>query len=184
MIRDESQNATDDVPLVAVAALARNGAIGRAGGLPFTMPGDLARFRALTMGTPMIMGRRTWDSIGRPLPGRESLVVTRDPSLDLPQGVWRSASPEDALRLAQTRAAAMGAASVSLIGGAALFGALLDRVDRLALTFVDLAPDGDTFFPPIDPAAWQEVSRIVPQRHSGDEAACTFVDYVRISVAA
>ena len=167
------------VPLVVVAALGLDGTIGKAGGLPWTMPGDLARFRALTMGTPMIMGRRTWASIGRPLPGRESLVVSRDPGLALPAGVWRADSPKQALVLAKARAAVMGAGSISLIGGAALFGALLGEADRLALTIVDLAPDGDTFFPTIDPATWREAARVVPERHPRDEATCTFVDYVR-----
>ena len=168
------------VPVVAVAALGRNGVIGEAGGLPWTMPGDLARFRALTMGTPMIMGRRTWESIGRPLPGRESLVVSRDPSLALPQGVLRAASPRQALALARQRARAMGATAISLVGGATLFEALLGETDRLALTIVDLAPDGDTSFPAIDPALWRETSRRVPSRHEDDEAGCVFVDYARV----
>ena len=177
-------NETNEVPLVVVAALGRNGVIGRAGGLPWTMPGDLARFRALTMGTPMIMGRRTWESIGRPLPGRESLVVTRDPALVLPAGVRRADSPALALALAQERARVMDAASISLIGGAALFEALLGATERLALTIVDLTPDGDTVFPEIDPAQWREVSRIVPERHPGDEVGCTFVDYDRVRLTA
>jgi dihydrofolate reductase len=166
-------------PLVIVAAVGLDGTIGHAGGLPWTMPGDLARFRTLTMGTPMIMGRRTWDSIGRSLPGRESVVVSRDADLTLPESVWRAAAPAEALDLARTRAYAMGATAVSLIGGATLFDALLGETDRLALTIVDLAPDGDTFFPKIDPATWREVSRVVPERHPGDAATCTFVDYVR-----
>lgn len=168
-----------DVPVVIVAALGRDRTIGRAGGLPWTMPGDLARFRGLTMGTPMIMGRRTWESIARPLPGRESVVVSRDAGLALPDGVRRADSPAQALALGQERARAMGAASISLIGGATLFDVLLGETDRLALTLVDLAPDGDTFFPEIDPEAWREVARVVPERHPGDEASCTFVDYVR-----
>ena len=171
---------TPDVPLIAVAAVGRDGTIGKDGSLPWTMPGDLARFRALTMGTPMIMGRRTWDLIGRPLPGRESVVVSRDTGLTLPEGVWHADSPADALDLAQERARAMGAPAISLIGGAALFAALLGETDRLALTIVDLAPDGDTFFPAIDPAIWREVAHVVPDRHPGDQATCSFVDYVRV----
>lgn len=167
------------VPLVVVAALGRNGVIGHAGALPWHMPGDLARFRDLTMGTPMIMGRRTWESIGRALPGRESIVVTRDASLALPAGVMCVANPEAALAAAEARAQAMDAASISLIGGATLFAALMPRADRLALTYVDLEPIGDTLFPAIDPAVWREVSRVVPPRHPQDEAACTFVDLER-----
>lgn len=168
-----------DIPLAVVAAAARNGAIGAGGGLPWTMPGDLARFRDLTMGKPMIMGRRTFDSIGKALPGRESIVVTRDDGLALPPGVYRAASPQAALTLSYERARAMGAAEISLIGGAALFSAMMGETDRLYMTFVDLAPDADTFFPPIDPAIWRETLRHVPPRHPRDEAACVFVDYVR-----
>ena len=165
-------------PLVIVAAAGRNGAIGRDGALPWTMPGDLARFRALTAGCPMIMGRRTWESIGRNLPGRESIVVSRR-ALDLPEGAHAAPDPDAALVLAAGRAAAMAAPAVALIGGAALFAALMPRADRLAMTFVDLRPEADTFLPPIDPYLWRESARIVPARHPRDEAACVFVDYAR-----
>ena len=165
-------------PHVIVAAVGRNGAIGRSNALPWTMPGDLARFRALTMGCPMIMGRRTWESIGRNLPGRESIVVSRG-TLDLPESVHPAADPESALSMAEERAEAMEAPAIALIGGAALFEALMPRADRLAMTFVDLRPEADTFFPPIDPYAWREAGRSVPPRHARDEAACTFVDYIR-----
>ncbi len=165
-------------PLVIVAAVGRNGAIGRDNALPWTMPGDLARFRALTMGCPMIMGRRTWDSIGRNLPGRESVVVSRG-SPDLPEGASSATDPQSALAVAAARAEAMGAPAIALIGGAVLFEALMPRADRLALTFVDLRPEADTFFPPIDPYTWREAGRRAPPRHGRDEAACTFVDYVR-----
>ena len=171
------------LPLVIVVAVGRNGAIGRAGALPWTMPGDLARFRALTMGTPMIMGRRTFESIGRALPGRESIVVSRDPTSPVPRGVFRAPDPERALALAEEHAPAMGAHAISLIGGASLFAALMPRVTRLHVTIIDLAPEADTFFPPIDPAVWREVSRTIPPRHPGDEAGCVFVDYVRASPA-
>ena len=171
---------TASMPLAIVAAVGRNGAIGQGNMLPWTMPGDLAHFRALTIGTPMIMGRRTWDSIGRPLPGRESIVVSRCPDLDLPESVWPAADPAAALALARQRAAAMAASAITLIGGATLFEALMDDADRLHLTFVDLAPKADTFFPTIDPAIWRETSRIVPQRHPRDEATCVFVDYARV----
>ena len=171
--------AREHVPLVVVAALGRNGVIGHEGGLPWRMPVDLARFRELTTGTPMIMGRRTWESIGKPLPGRESIVVSRDAALALPAGVLRAESPEAAMDVAEARARAMDAASISLIGGAALFAALMSQADRLALTYVDLEPAGDTFFPEIDPPLWREASRIVPPRHPQDDATCVFVDLVR-----
>ncbi len=166
-------------PLMIVAAAGSNGAIGRDNALPWTMPGDLARFRALTMGCPMIMGRRTWESIGRNLPGRESIVVSHRPMPDLPPGVRIAHDPELALSIADERAEAMAASCVALIGGATLFAALMPGADRLAMTFIDLAPEADTFFPPIDPALWREDTRATPPRHLRDEAACVFVDYVR-----
>lgn len=166
-------------PLMIVAAVGRNGAIGRDNGLPWTMPGDLARFRELTMGCPMIMGRRTWQSIGRSLPGRESIVVSRGAPADLPPGAHRACGPDEALAIAHGRAEVMAAPAIALIGGATLFAVMMPRADRLAMTFVDLRPTADTFFPPIDPIAWREATRIVPPRHAGDEAACVFVDYVR-----
>ncbi len=167
-------------PLVIVAAIGRNGAIGRENAVPWTMPGDLARFRDLTMATPMIMGRRTYASIGKPLPGRESIVVSRDSALTLPAGVHRAGDPGAALALARERAKAMRARSISLIGGAALFEALMGETDRLCLTLVDLAPEADTIFPTIDPALWRETQRVVPPRHLRDEAACVFVDLARV----
>ena len=166
-------------PLVAVAAMGRNGAIGRANALPWSMPGDLARFKALTMGTPMIMGRRTFEAIGRALPGRESIVVTRGAGLNFPAGVRRAADPDAALALARERAAAMRAQTITLIGGATLFVSMMPHVDRLAMTIVDLAPDADTFFPAIEPSIWAEVGRHVPPRHDRDEATCVFVDFAR-----
>ena len=166
-------------PLAIVVAVARNGAIGRDGRLPWTMPGDLTHFRALTMGTPMIMGRRTFESIGRPLPGRDSIVVTGNAAFAVPAGVFVVGDPAAAVALAETRAATMGAAAISLIGGATLFSTMLPLVERLHVTVVDLAPEADTFFPPIDPAVWCETSRVSPSRDPGDEAACVFVDYAR-----
>ena len=172
-------SATEPIPLVIVAAVGRNGAIGRDGQLPWTLPSDLAHFRRLTMGTPMIMGRRTYESIGRALPGRETIVVSRSMSLDPPDGIWRAADPDAALVLATSRAVAMGAGAISLIGGAILFEAMMPMTTRLHLTRVDLAPEADTYFPAIDPTAWREVSRVVPPRQAGDEATCAFVDYAR-----
>ncbi|WP_158811451.1 dihydrofolate reductase [Beijerinckia sp. L45] len=171
--------ADQKLPLTAVAALGRNSAIGQGNRLPWSMPGDLAHFRACTMGKPMIMGRLTFEAIGRALPGRESIVVTRSGSFVERPAVWRAATAEDALALAQQRAAAMGADEVILAGGATLFDSMMPIIDRLRLTFVDLAPVADTFFPAIDPAIWREDSRVVAPRHPKDEAACVFVDYVR-----
>ena len=167
------------VPLAAVAAVGRNGAIGRDNKLPWHVPSDLAHFRERTMGKPMIMGRLTFQAIGRALPGRETIVVTRRSTASLPAGVWQAGDPDEALALGWERAVAMGADEVVLAGGAALFSAMMGVTDRLHMSFIDLAPNADTFFPAIDPAIWQEVSRTVPPRRPADEAGCTFVSYAR-----
>ena len=166
------------LPLAVVAAVGRNGAIGRDNKLPWSIPSDLAHFRARTMGKPMIMGRLTFEAVGRALPGRETIVVTRRVS-PLPKGVWSVGDPDEALVLGRKRAVAMGADEVVLAGGAALFASMMGVTDRLHMSFIDLAPIADTFFPAIDPAIWREVSRTAAPRRAADEAGCTFVSYVR-----
>ena len=138
-----------------VAAVARGGVIGRDGGLPWQLPEDLARFRELTTGHAVVMGRRTWDSLPerfRPLPGRRNVVVTRYPSWH-EDGAERASSLEDALSLlaADER--------VFVIGGGALFAEALPLADELHLTEIDLDVDGDTFFPEWDRDAFEEISR-------------------------
>jgi dihydrofolate reductase len=167
------------LPLVIAAAVARNGAIGRDNRLPWSMPGDLAHFREITMGKPMIMGRRTFEAIGRVLPGRESIVVTRAGHAGAASGLFYAESPEEAVALGQERAAAMEADEIMLIGGTQLFAALMPRVRRLRLSLIDLAPEADVFFPAIDPALWREVARQVVPRHPGDEAAFVAVEFAR-----
>ncbi len=170
--------AVDYLPLAIVAAVGRNGAIGRANALPWSVPSDLAHFRACTTGKPMIMGRRTFEAIGRALPGRETIVVTGG-TAPLPAGVWRVRDIGEALALGQERGRAMGAGEIVLAGGATLFSALITQCDWLRMTFIDLAPAADTFFPAIDPALWREVSRVTVPPAPGDEAGCAFVDYAR-----
>ena len=166
-------------PVVAVLAIGRNGAIGRHNKLPWTMPSDLARFRRLTMGKPMIMGRRTFDSIGKALPGRESIVVSRTTRTYGLEGVHVVGDPQAAIDLARDRAIAMGAAEITVIGGAAVFEALMSDLDRIHLTIVDLRPDADTFLAPIDPYVWREVARHRPPRHPRDEAHSIHLAYER-----
>ncbi len=167
------------LPLVLIAAVARNGAIGRDDGLPWRLPGDMRHFRSATMGRPVIFGRRTWASIGRPLPGRFPVVVSRDPALDLPEGIVRAADPEAALRCGEDLATRHGADAVMVAGGATLYAALIGRADRLAITEVELEPAADTFFPTIDPALWRETTRQPHSPTAGDEAAYAFVTYAR-----
>lgn len=130
-----------------IVAWDRNRVIGKDGGLPWHLPEDLQHFRRLTMGHPIVMGRRTWDSIGRPLPGRRSIVVTRNPA-------WSAPGCEAAGSLPQALALCAGAPEVFVIGGAQLFGEALPLARRLYLTQVDAAFEGDVRFPPLDLSAW------------------------------
>lgn len=136
-----------------VVAMAENNVIGKDGGLPWHIPADLKHFKAVTMGKPIVMGRRTFESIGRPLPGRLNIVVTRDPSRRW-DGVETVRSLPDALE----RAAADGAAEIMIIGGGDLYRAALPLVQRIYLTRVHETVDGDTVFPELDPADWREES--------------------------
>lgn len=158
--------------IVLVAAVARNGAIGVKGGLPWRLPSDLKHLRETTWGRPMVMGRKTFDSIGKPLPGRESIVVTRDASFSR-EGVHVARTIDAALALGEARAKAMGVDEIMVIGGGELYRATLDRADRLVLSEVDLAPEGDAFFPEIDMNRWREVSRHTPPRGEKDDASFT-----------
>jgi len=134
-----------------VVARAENGAIGRDGKLPWHLPGDLKHFKAVTMGTPMVMGRRTFESLPGLLPGRRHIVLTRDPA-------WRADGAEvagdvaDAVRIADAQ-------QISVIGGAEIFRLFLPLADRIELTEVHARPEADTFMPPFDPAHWREASR-------------------------
>jgi dihydrofolate reductase len=148
------------MPLVSlVVATDQRGAIGRAGGLPWHLPDDLRRFKALTLGKPVVMGRKTWDSIGRPLPGRHNLVITRQAGLDLP-GATVVASLEEAL------AAAGDVPEVCVIGGAEIFRQALPQIDVVHLTRVHATVAADTYLPPFDAAAWDEVAH---EEHAADE---------------
>lgn len=149
--------------IALVVAVSRNGVIGRNGGLPWHVSSDLKRFKAITMGKPVIMGRRTWESLPRrPLAGRVNIVVTRQETYDAP-GALVAASLKDALAQA-------GGEEICIIGGGALFREALPMADRLYLTEIDLDVPGDTFFPAIDAAAWIEVSREAHPRGPKDDA--------------
>lgn len=160
-----------------IAAIADNGVIGYRGGIPWHLPEDLKRFKALTMGKPIIMGRKTWDSLGRPLPGRLNLVVSRQPGLQL-DGAETFSSLDAALQRAEAWAREQGADEIMLIGGAQLYGQALERAQRLYLTRIDASPEGDAFFPPFDEARWQ---RIDSQAHpaEGEAPAYRFETWAR-----
>ena len=146
-----------------VVAIARNGAIGVDGDLPWRLPGDLAFFKRTTMGKPIVMGRKTWDSLPRkPLPGRPNIVVTRNAAYDAPGAIIVSSLEEG---LAQVEAE-----EVCVIGGAQLYAAALDQADTLYITEVDAAPEADTFFPEFDRADWAEVWREPGPKEADDDA--------------
>jgi dihydrofolate reductase len=167
-----------NLPLILIAAIAENGVIGKDNGLPWHLTSDLKRFRTLTMGKPMIMGRKNFQSIGRVLPGRETIVVTRDRDFAA-DGVHVVHSIEDALARAMERAAAMQAEEIVLAGGSEIYAAMIDKVDKMHITFVDLSPKGDTFFPAIDWSQWVEESRLRPPKDGKDDTTFSFVDYRR-----
>ena len=155
--------------LVLLAAVADNGVIGREGTLPWHLPDDLKRFKALTLGKPVLMGRRTAESIGRPLPGRRNLVLTSQAASPV-EGMEAVASLDEAL----ARCAQSG--EVCVIGGAGLYGLTLPRADALELTWVHATVAGDVHFPAFDRAAWREVSR---SEHAADERHAWPLSFVR-----
>lgn len=139
----------------AIAAVSRNGVIGREGRMPWHEPEDLRRFKAITMGHAIVMGRKTFESIGRPLPGRRNIVLTRRPGPRFPEGVLHFNSLEAALQACEE----LGEAEAFVIGGAEIYAAALPLCDRLYLTRIDRDVLGDVEFPPWDPGEWKETSR-------------------------
>ena len=145
--------------IALVVAMARARVIGRDNGLPWHLSEDLRHFKALTMGKPVIMGRRTWESIGRALPGRTSIVVSANAALSLPEGVLRAASLDEALERGAAIATRDGVEECMVIGGATIYRESLARAARIYLTEIDLDVEGDTFFPPLDEHEWVETAR-------------------------
>ena len=147
-----------------VVAVSRNGVIGRAGGLPWHISSDLKRFKAITMGKPLIMGRKTWESLPKkPLPGRRNIVITRQKNYQA-DGAVIVADAAAAL------AAAGDAEEVCVIGGGEIFTAFLAKANRIYLTEVDLEVEGDTRFPPVEPGRWMETAREIHAQGSNDSA--------------
>lgn len=145
--------------IALIVAMAENRVIGRGGGLPWRISADLKYFKAKTMGKPIVMGRKTFDSIGKPLPGRPNIVVTQGDATTFPDGVDVAGDIDAALDVAHRRAEETGADEIMIIGGATLYEITLPHADRLYLTEIHEAVEGDTFFPAFDKAAWQEVER-------------------------
>ena len=164
--------------IVLIVAVAENGVIGAGGTIPWRLKSDMARLKALTMGKPVVMGRKTFVSIGRPLPGRTNIVVTRDLGFRAP-GVVVTHSFADAKVIATGDALRRFATEITVIGGAEIYAQWMDSADRLEITEVHARPDGDTRFPAVDPAAWEEVARVRNPAGSHDSADFSYVTFRR-----
>ena len=168
--------------IVLVVAVAKNGVIGRDGDLPWRLPSDLKRFKQLTLGKPVLMGRKTWDSIGKPLPGRPNIVVTRDASFAAP-GAEVVSSLDEGLAAARRDAQELGADEICVIGGGQIYAQVFDRADVLHVTHVEADVEGDTRFPDIDPADFEKIlEESIPQGEK-DSHATRFVTWRRKAVA-
>ena len=164
--------------VVIIAAVAENGVIGQGGAMPWRLKSDMAHFKALTMGRPVVMGRKTYLSLSvKPLPRRTNIVVTRDANFTAP-GVLVARSLEAALEAARGDAQRRGT-DVMVIGGAEIYVQAMPLADRLEITRIHLAPDGDTRFPQIDSGVWREAARVPHPAGASDDAAFDFVSYVK-----
>jgi dihydrofolate reductase len=164
--------------LVLIAAVAENGVIGRDGAMPWRLKSDLQHFRRATMGKPVVMGRKTYRSLFRPLAGRTTVVVTRDRGFSAP-GVVVARTLEAALAAARGDALRRGTDIVMVAGGADIYAQTMPRADRLLVTLVHDRPTGDVAFPPIDPAVWREAARSEHPPGPGDSAGFVFIEYAR-----
>ncbi|KZM48497.1 dihydrofolate reductase [Labrenzia sp. OB1] len=165
--------------IVLIAAVARNGVIGADDDMPWKLSTDLKRFKKLTLGKPVVLGRKTFLSFGgKPLPGRPHIVISRNPGY-APDGAEAATSLKDALERAGALAGQLGVEEIMIIGGGQIYAQAIEIADRLEITEVDTAPEGDTIFPVIDPAVWQETGRTPGERGERDSADFTFVTYRR-----
>lgn len=164
--------------MTLIVAAARNGVIGKDGALPWRLSSDLKRFKANTIGRPVIMGRKTFQSIGKPLPGRDNIVVTRDPDF-APEGAYAVRDIGAAIELGKLRAKEAAAEEICVVGGGEIYRQTFDLADRLIVTFVEADIAGDTSFPKIDSAVWREVSSENHATGEKDSHATRHVVYER-----
>ncbi len=168
----------DRPQVVLIAAVAENGVIGRDNAIPWRLKTDMQRLKAITLGKPVVMGRKTFESLPRPLPGRTNIVVTRDSQ-------YRAAGAVVTTSFDHARAVALGdalrrfATEIAVIGGAEIYAQWMDAADRLDVTEVHARPEGDTYFPAIDPARWEEVSRTGNPAGPDDSVGFSYVTYRR-----
>lgn len=161
-----------------VVAASKNNVIGRDNGLPWRLKGDMQFFKRVTMGHPLVMGRKTFDSIGKPLPGRKTIVVTTQTDW-AHEGVLVAHSLADALSMAEQQSSEMGVSKIMLVGGAQLYRQALPQCDRLYLTQVDAVIDGDAFFPELDYSEWEEESSERVDADSSNEYAFSMLQLKR-----
>jgi dihydrofolate reductase len=181
---DGSDRAPPQQPgVVLVVAVADNDVIGQGGGLPWRLKSEMQHFRSVTMGKPVVMGRKTYRSIGRPLAGRTNIVVSRDPAFAAP-GILVAGDVDAALTVARGDALRRRAEAIAVIGGADIYAQTIARADRLVLTRVHLQPTGDTKFPPIDPGVWRETGRTEHDAGPNDDASFTVIVYDRRAAGA
>lgn len=164
-----------------VVAISRNGIIGRDGGLPWRLSSDLKRFKALTLGKPVVMGRKTFESIGKPLPGRPNVVVTRDGNFSA-EGVQTAHSLSGAMDVASRLAKDVGADEICIVGGGEIYRQAMDFADQLHVTHIETDVDGDTAFPHIDPMVWLPTEELHVAAGEKDNYATRFVTYRRVNV--
>ena len=163
-----------------VVAVARNNVIGRDGGLPWRLSTDLKRFKALTIGKPVVMGRVCYDSIGKPLANRTNIVITRNRDF-APEGVVVAHSLEDALECAAAESRNLGVDEIAVIGGGVVYREVMDRATVLHVTHIEADIEGDTFFPEIDPAVWEAGPTESVSAGEKDDYPTRFVTYRRRS---
>jgi len=164
--------------IVLIVAVAENGVIGRGNSIPWRLKSDMQRFRAMTMGKPIVMGRKTFASLPKALPGRTNIVITRDANFQA-AGAVVTTSFASARAVAQGDALRRSATEIAVIGGAEIYAQWIDAADRLEVTEVHAKPEGDTYLIPIDPQDWEEVARTRNSATFDDSADFSYVTYRR-----
>ena len=162
-----------------IAAVAKNGVIGNEGDLPWNLPSDLKKFKQITDNKPIIMGRKTWDSIGRPLPNRDNIIISRNANLEIEGGII-CLSPDEAISIAKIKANERGCEEIMVIGGGYIYQEFMNIADKLYITEVDLEIEGDAYFPKIDPELFEEVIREERNKDPEDNAYHSLVIYEKV----
>ena len=161
-----------------IAAVAENGVIGNGQAMPWRIPSDFAFFKRMTLGKPIVMGRKQFETVGKPLPGRTNIVVTRQANYQ-PEGVEVFGNVEEAHERAVVVASTGGGEEVMVIGGGDIYAQVIGRADRLYISHVDLSPSGDVYFPPIDPTEWVVVDLPEVEPNTKDDASYRVKVYER-----